>query len=119
MYVRRHSGILPALPLCTRQPELVLVLLVTLAGCSPKQLAPSRGDTGLKERDAEAGVTIRPNVVVIMTDDQTVESMRVMPRTLASIGSAGVMFENSIVTYALCCPSRATFLTGQYSHNHG
>jgi N-acetylglucosamine-6-sulfatase len=53
-----------------------------------------------------------------MTDDQTSESMRVMPLTRSLIGSAGVTFDNSVVTYALCCPSRATFLTGQYAHNH-
>jgi arylsulfatase A-like enzyme len=45
--------------------------------------------------------------------------MRVMSRTRELIGSAGVTFDNSVATYALCCPSRATFLTGQYSHNHG
>jgi N-acetylglucosamine-6-sulfatase len=61
----------------------------------------------------------RPNVVVIMTDDQTAESMRVMPRTRELIGDRGVEFTNSFVSYPLCCPSRATFLTGQYAHNHG
>ena len=61
----------------------------------------------------------RPNVVVLMTDDQTVESLRVMPRTRELIAGGGVEFANSFVNYALCCPSRATFLTGQYAHNHG
>jgi arylsulfatase A-like enzyme len=61
----------------------------------------------------------RPNIVVIMSDDQTVADMRVMPRTRNLIGTAGVTFRNSAVTYALCCPSRSTFLTGQYPHNHG
>ena len=60
-----------------------------------------------------------PNVVVLETDDQTVESMRVMPQTNALITDQGVTFDNSFVSYSLCCPSRATFLTGQYAHNHG
>lgn len=76
-------------------------------------------------RGPEVGqVTVRPeaeqpNVVVVMTDDQTVESMRVLPKTRALIGDQGVSFDNSIVTYPTCCPSRATFFTGQYAHNNG
>jgi N-acetylglucosamine-6-sulfatase len=61
----------------------------------------------------------RPNVLVIETDDQTAESMRIMNNVNALIGSEGVTFKNSFVNYSLCCPSRATFLTGQYVHNHG
>jgi N-acetylglucosamine-6-sulfatase len=60
-----------------------------------------------------------PNVVVIMTDDQTQVSMDVMPRTRELIGGRGATFPNSFVNWPLCCPSRATFLTGQYAHNHG
>ena len=60
-----------------------------------------------------------PNVVVIETDDQTQESIRVMPNTLNLIGGQGVTFSNSFVNWSVCCPSRATLLTGQYSHNHG
>jgi N-acetylglucosamine-6-sulfatase len=60
-----------------------------------------------------------PNVVVIVTDDQTVRDMSVMPRTRRLLGSRGVTFTNSFVSYPLCCPSRATYLTGQYAHNHG
>ena len=60
-----------------------------------------------------------PNVVVIETDDQTVESMRVMGNVNSLIGDQGATFANSFVNYSLCCPSRATFLTGQYAHNHG
>ncbi len=61
----------------------------------------------------------RPNVVVIMTDDQTVEQMRWLPYTRALIGSPGASFRTSLSSFPLCCPSRATFLTGQYAHNHG
>ena len=42
-----------------------------------------------------------------------------MPRTRALIGGEGVTFANSFVSLSECCPSRATFLTGQYAHNHG
>ena len=61
----------------------------------------------------------RPNVVVIETDDQTVESMKVMSAVQKRIAGQGVTFRNSFVNFSLCCPSRATFLTGQYAHNHG
>ena len=60
-----------------------------------------------------------PNVVVVETDDQTVESIRAMKNANELIAGQGTTFENSFVNYALCCPSRATFLTGQYMHNHG
>jgi N-acetylglucosamine-6-sulfatase len=60
----------------------------------------------------------RPNIVVIMTDDQTLESLRVLPRVKTLIGDQGTTFGQNLVSYPLCCPSRATFLTGQYPHNH-
>jgi N-acetylglucosamine-6-sulfatase len=58
-------------------------------------------------------------VVVIMTDDQTVESLRVMGNVKTLLADQGTTFDNSFATFSLCCPSRATFLTGQYAHNHG
>jgi arylsulfatase A-like enzyme len=70
---------------------------------------------------ASRSFTVRsaPNVLVIETDDQTVESMRIMKNVNALIGRAGTTFKNSFVNFSLCCPSRSTFLTGQYAHNHG
>jgi N-acetylglucosamine-6-sulfatase len=59
-----------------------------------------------------------PNVVMIMTDDQRVADLAFMPQTLAEIGAEGVTFDDAYVSYSLCCPSRATYLTGQYAHNH-
>ena len=61
----------------------------------------------------------RPNILVFETDDQTVESMRVLANVQRLIGAQGVTFDSSFVSFSLCCPSRATFLTGQYAHNHG
>jgi len=61
----------------------------------------------------------RPNVLVLMTDDQTLESVRVMANVRSLLAAQGTTFANSFVSYSLCCPSRATFLTGQYAHNHG
>jgi N-acetylglucosamine-6-sulfatase len=59
-----------------------------------------------------------PNVLLILTDDQTLESMRVLDRTLARLAAEGTTFANAVVSYPMCCPSRATELTGQYAHNH-
>ena len=60
----------------------------------------------------------RPNVVVLMTDDQTLASMAYMPQTNRLLGRQGTVFEQAVVSYPLCCPSRSTALTGQYAHNH-
>ncbi|KHE93328.1 MAG: sulfatase [Candidatus Scalindua rubra] len=67
----------------------------------------------------------RPNIVVIMVDDLSLDLFNSlveggwMPNLQSNLIDRGVSFENSFVTNSVCCPSRATFLTGQYSHNHG
>jgi arylsulfatase A-like enzyme len=53
-----------------------------------------------------------------MTDDQTVQSLSAMPNVDRLLAREGTRFEQSVATYPLCCPSRSTHLTGQYSHNH-
>jgi N-acetylglucosamine-6-sulfatase len=73
------------------------------------------GSAGAGPAQAPAG---KPNVVVVMTDDQTVESIRVMTNVRALLAAQGTTFANSFASYPLCCPSRSTFLTGQYAHNH-
>jgi len=57
-------------------------------------------------------------VVVIETDDQDAASLRYMPNVQRLLVARGTTFTNSFVSDSLCCPSRATFLTGQYAHNH-
>ena len=71
--------------------------------------------------EAKAGETtsLRPNIIVVMTDDQPPGMMRALPSVERLIGDRGATFTNAFVWYPLCCPSRATFLTGQYAHNHG
>jgi arylsulfatase A-like enzyme len=60
----------------------------------------------------------KPNIVFVMTDDQTASSVSVQ-RNVRLLQSQGATFTQAIATYPLCCPSRATYLSGQYSHNHG
>jgi arylsulfatase A-like enzyme len=61
----------------------------------------------------------QPNVLVVRTDDQTAESLGIMSNVRNLLGAQGTTFDNSFVGYALDSPSQATFLTGQYPHNHG
>jgi len=68
---------------------------------------------------AQAATAQRPNIVVLETDDQTLAELEVLPNVRRLIGDAGVTFENNFDSFSLCCPSRATFLTGQYPHNNG
>jgi N-acetylglucosamine-6-sulfatase len=72
---------------------------------------------------SEAGQTPapRPNVLVVMTDDQTVGELdeRTMPATMRKLAAPGAEFTNGFVSSPLCCPSRAGFITGQYPHNTG
>jgi N-acetylglucosamine-6-sulfatase len=60
----------------------------------------------------------RPNVVMIMVDDMRDDDLRFMPWTRQLIGDQGVRFRNAFAPYPLCCPARASVLTGRYTHNH-
>jgi arylsulfatase A-like enzyme len=92
----------------------LLALVFAAAVLFPGATVASGADTA-----QPAAAQASPNIVVIMTDDQTVESMWAMTNVRRLLGDRGATFAESFVTYALCCPSRATFLTGQYAHNHG
>ncbi len=73
---------------------------------------------GGPERTYAAG---RPNIVLIQSDDQTTSQFtrEVMPNTMRLLSRHGTTFTNYIATTAQCCPSRASLITGQYTHNHG
>ena len=67
-----------------------------------------------------------PNVIVIVTDDQSDDSIpnpyEVMPylqRRAVDPNDHWIVFENGYVNTPLCCPSRATMLTGRFSHHTG
>jgi arylsulfatase A-like enzyme len=60
-----------------------------------------------------------PSVVVIIADDLRWDALQYMPITSQRLASEGLVFENAFVTTSLCCPSRVSFLTGRYAHNHG
>jgi arylsulfatase A-like enzyme len=69
--------------------------------------------------DAGAGEAGGPNIIVIMSDDQAPEMMRALPTVNRELGKRGATFTNAFASYPLCCPARATLLTGEYAHNHG
>ena len=61
----------------------------------------------------------RPNIVVVLTDDQRWDTLSAMPTVQQELVAHGVTFTNSFVVNSLCCPSRTSLLTGQYSHSTG
>ncbi len=67
----------------------------------------------------------RPNIIFIMTDDHTTQALSAYDKryietpNLDKIANEGILFQNCFVTNAVCGPSRATILTGKYSHING
>ena len=57
-----------------------------------------------------------PNVILILTDDQRFDSLFAMPHVRRELMANGVTFDQAIVSNSVCCPSRASILTGGYSH---
>ena len=84
-------------------------------------------NNGDRPSEAEA-VNLRPNVLFIVTDDHRADTMDMMPNTVGwfkgdgSPGTGtdnGTEFKQGFVTTPLCCPSRASILSGRFVHNHG
>jgi N-acetylglucosamine-6-sulfatase len=65
------------------------------------------------------GATAKPNIVFILADDMRKDDLKYMPKTLSKLRDKGMSFSNAFVSNALCCPSRATIMRGQYAHNTG
>jgi arylsulfatase A-like enzyme len=70
----------------------------------------------------------RPNVLFIMADDHTTQAFRSYGSRLADVAPTsniqrlaheGARLTNVFATNSICTPSRASILTGQYSHRHG
>jgi N-acetylglucosamine-6-sulfatase len=70
-------------------------------------------------RPAAAAQDGRPNILVVMTDDQAQADLAHMPNVKRLLAARGTTFADAVDSFPLCCPSRATFITGQYAHNHG
>jgi N-acetylglucosamine-6-sulfatase len=88
------------------------VILVALAICILLTL-------GCDFRARQAAVHPQPNIVFFLTDDQRYDTLEYMPILQRELVGRGITFTNSYVTTPLCCPSRASILTGLYAHNHG
>jgi arylsulfatase A-like enzyme len=67
---------------------------------------------------APAASGAKPNVLMIMTDDMRYDDLRFMPNVRRYIRDRGLDWHNSFATTPLCCPNRASYLTGKLTHNH-
>ena len=110
-----------------RTPSIALALAVlgapVLAACGGDSGSGEghKRDDPRPERVSAAKAAKKPNVIFILTDDQNLADFtpRTMPRTFEDLVRGGSEFENYVVATPLCCPSRATYLTGDYPHNDG
>jgi arylsulfatase A-like enzyme len=68
---------------------------------------------------AHAGIDpSKPNIIIILTDDQTINTLQQMTN-VQGLAASGTTFTNAFVSNPLCCPSRSTILTGLYSGHTG
>jgi N-acetylglucosamine-6-sulfatase len=89
----------------------VLCALAGLGAALPTVLS------GHASSAAQPKSAARPNVVLVVTDDQRWDSIDQMPQLDSAPGWA--RFSNAFVDEPQCCPSRASIFTGRYPQNTG
>lgn len=101
---------------------IVLMTLITLACSVPRQEEREK-DPLVLERDTSVQ---QKNIVFILTDDHRYDFMGFTGRVpfletpgMDKMAKEGAHIQNAFVTTSLCSPSRASILTGQFSHHHG
>jgi len=91
----------------------VWLLVATVMAASTTMLFFLVGNAESQETPPE-----RANVVMFMTDDLTTTDLQHMPNVQSLLVHQGTTLENHTITLPTCCPSRVSYLRGQYPHNH-
>ncbi len=108
---------MPDLILRDRQPTAAGC---RLGACMAIAVVAALGFGGVAQgRPAGAMHDGRPNILVVMTDDEALTDVSAMPNVKRLLAAQGTTFADAVDSFPLCCPARATFITGQYAHNHG
>lgn len=109
----RCRPVAQAQPPGLRPPRLRLALALIALG-----LLPFWAPRSARSQPADEG---RPNIVLVMADDldQLLGTMEVTPNIQRLVREPGISLERYTITDSICCPSRTTYLRGQYAHNHG
>ncbi|MGZ8631066.1 MAG: sulfatase family protein [Actinomycetota bacterium] len=98
------------LPRRSRRPSIAAVLASAMVLAAVQAIGSSIPSTA---------APTTPNIVLILTDDQRWDQMDYMPTVRSGLAQKGRTFTEGFVVNPLCCPSRATILSGQYSHGTG
>lgn len=121
----RHGGPMapsvgsrPLLPAC---PLVAAVLVLSLVAQGAISDGTARAEPPMSAAPAPGSVSPgRPNVLVIMMDDQRASgTLDVMSATRRWFADGGTTFEHGFANTPLCCPARSTTFSGRYQHNHG
>ena len=105
----------------TKELSSRIVLSAVACICLLGQTSCSKQSSVSTEHDR----TARPNIVFVLIDDLRWDEIGVAGHpyiqtpNIDQVAATGAYFQNSFTTTALCSPSRASFLTGQYAHTHG
>jgi N-acetylglucosamine-6-sulfatase len=90
------------------------VFLLFVTGCSGSETSAPGGS----REEGSGSAADRPNIIFVLTDDLDYASTQKMPQINSLLAEEGLSFEEAFVSHPVCCPSRATILTGLYDHNH-
>ncbi|MCB9146100.1 MAG: sulfatase [Anaerolineales bacterium] len=115
-----------------KKRQFVFALALVVTACAAEDISapynpptpivshePTIFDIDIPEHASEERLNDpRPNIILVMTDDQPYHTVDYMPFVKTELIKNGVQFENGVVTTPLCCPSRSSILSGQYAHNH-
>ena len=92
----------------------ILILAALVATSVPAAAAPMR-----TPRPGVRSAAGPPDVILIITDDQRAGTLSLMPRLRRTLLRPGIRFRSAYVPNPSCCPSRASYFTGTYSHTNG
>lgn len=110
-----------------------LSALAALASSCTSAAPPAEPEPGEARAEAAASAGA-PNIITIMLDDLDERSLADLLANrgtldaahaagwipnIAGLAASGTRFTNNFVVNAVCCPSRASYLSGQYVQNHG